>query len=163
MNKQAERNARGEDFQQELRRSWTLIPGWRLRIKDGRGSSKPGDEIITLPTANLLIEAKRKSMPYLQLSDLRPNQLYGLRDFTKALPQNEGIVAVSILNDKLDECYLLPVRAMIETMKETGKLSIGRETLKAIALEVPRTTINGLPGYDLSNVENWLKERRKRN
>lgn len=63
-NKQRERQQRGDDFQAEIRRSWRGVPNvWRMRIADGAGATRPGDEIVITPEVNILAEMKRTESP----------------------------------------------------------------------------------------------------
>ena len=88
--KQAERRQRGEDFQEECRRSWRQIPNlWRLRITDGGNlGTRPADELVLLEHVNLLCEEKRTDGDRFKLSMLRADQLTGLINFEKALDRN---------------------------------------------------------------------------
>ena len=91
--KQAERRQRGEDFQEECRRSWRQIPNlWRLRITDGGNlGTRPADELVLLEHVNLLCEEKRTDGDQFKLSMLRTDQLTGLINFEKALDRNIGL------------------------------------------------------------------------
>ena len=56
--KQQEKRQRGDDFQEELRRSWHYVPNcWRMRIADRSGGTRPADEIVLLSNINILAEA----------------------------------------------------------------------------------------------------------
>lgn len=155
---QRNRNQRGEDFQNEIRRSWPLVPNsWRLRIADAGGGSRPADEITLLPGCNILAEMKRTEKPYFGLDFLRPNQVRGLLDFDRVLDRNYGLVYVSFLAEKggWDLAYAFRLRTGIAFMRKHGIHSIPLasfidETIQAI--ELPRLTINGEPGYDLGGL-----------
>ncbi len=104
--KQQERRQRGEDFQDELRRSWRVLPKcWRMRISDTSGGTRPADEIILLESINILAEAKRTAGTAFKLSMIRVNQQKGLYDFDCVFRRNRGLVFISFLNKTTDEAY----------------------------------------------------------
>lgn len=160
---QLERQQRGEDFQDEIRRSWRLIePCWRMRISDGKGADRPADEIILLQDFNILAEHKRTSSDRFELSFLRPNQIKGLYDFDTVLERNYGLVFVSFLNEDagIDEAYTFRLLAALKYMKTQGRRYITRKELylKEIRnIELSRLTIDEEPGYNLKGVNNCYK------
>ena len=134
---QRERQQRGEEFQDEIRRSWRLLPNcWRMRIADGQGTTRPADEIILLEEINVLAEAKRTSGEVFKLSMLRPNQVTGLIDFDQVISRNWGLVFISFLNDDkgLDEAYAIRLITALKFMKQKGKVSISLEELRTRAV-----------------------------
>lgn len=161
--KQLERQQRGEEFQAELRRSWRLIsPSWRLRITDGRGSTRPADEIILLEDFNILAEHKRTKGDRFELSFLEPNQLRGLFDFDQVLKQNFGMVFVSFLNEEeqIDDAYTFRLIAALRFFKEKKRKYITRSELlngSIRAVQLPRITIENEPAYDLKGVKQCYK------
>lgn len=161
--KQKERHDRGEEFQDEIRRSWRLIPNvWRMRIKDGRGGTRPADEIVTTPNGNFLIEAKRTAGDRFELGFIRPNQLRGLVNF-EVIPQNFGLVFVSFQNEKIDEAYAFRLSSLLKYMRQYRfqyiSLAVFRTFLTIPCLQLPRTyyhdphnkKLSG-PAYDLTEV-----------
>ena len=119
--KQQERRDRGAEFQDELRRSWRLLPKcWRMRISDTSGGTRPADEIILLESINILAEAKRIAGAKFTLSMIRVNQQKGLYDFDSVLHRNRGLVFVSFLNDTTDEAYAFRFIDALRYMRATG-------------------------------------------
>ena len=85
-NKQRERQQRGDDFQAEIRRSWRGVPNvWRMRIADGAGATRPGDEIVITPEVNILAEMKRTESRRFSLDYMRPNRSSGYGILIKLL------------------------------------------------------------------------------
>jgi hypothetical protein len=155
--KQAERRQRGEDFQEECRRSWRQIPNlWRLRITDGGNlGTRPADELVLLEHVNLLCEEKRTDGDRFMLSMLRTDQLKGLINFEKALDRNIGLVLVSFLNEAVDVAYAFRLVHAMVYMNQKGRRYITLEELqqgKIEAINLPRIEINGERGYDLKGV-----------
>ena len=155
--KQAERRQRGEDFQEECRRSWRQIPNlWRLRITDGGIlGTRPADELILLEHVNLLCEEKRTDSDRFTLSMLRTDQLKGLLKFEQALDRNVGLVLVSFLNEAVDVAYAFRLLNALVFMKQVGRQYITLEELQQGKIEtvnLPRITIDGKSGYDLKGV-----------
>lgn len=156
---QAEKRIRGESFQEEIRRSWSLIPNcWRMRITDDCGS-RPADEIVILPHVNFLIEMKRKASDRLNLADLRTNQLSGLMDFEKAGDRNKGIVIVSFLNETSDFAYAVGLRDLLLYLNKMSQMFITQSDLASnlISFDLPRIEINEQRGYDLRRLVDWFK------
>lgn len=152
--KQKERQQRGNDFQAEIRRSWRKVPNsWRRRIVDGEGGTQPADEIILTVSGNILAEHKRTIKDRLELSFLRPNQIKGLLDFDRVLPNNYGLVFVSFLNETLDEAYAIRLVTALKYMKAKRRKYITRDELQEMShvVQIPL-----LPGeeraYDLKEV-----------
>lgn len=161
--KQKERHDRGEEFQNEIRRSWRLLPHvWRMRIKDGGGSTRPADEIVTTVNGNFLVEAKRTAGDKFELSFIRPNQFRGLLNF-EVVPHNFGLVFVSFQNKNTDEAYAFRLSSLIRYMKEYHFQYIGlpifRNFITIPCISLPRTyyhdpknaRLSG-PAYDLTEV-----------
>ena len=157
------RRDRGEEFQDEIRRSWRMIPNvWRLRIKDGRGGSRPADEIVTTSGGNFLIEAKRTQGDKFELGFIRPNQFKGLLSF-ETIPQNFGLVFISFQNAKIDEAYAVRLSSLIRYTNEYRyryvSLSVFRNIATIPCVELPRIyyhdpknkKLSG-PAYDLTEV-----------
>lgn len=160
--KQAERRKRGEDFQDELRRSWRLIPNcWRMRITDaaGRIGSRPGDDIILLEHINILSEDKRTAGDRFELSFLRPNQLKGLIEFDAVMERNIGMVLVSFLNEAVDLAFAFRLVDALLYMQVQNRQYITleelqRQRLKSVPLPLIELNENNQPvrGYDLKGV-----------
>lgn len=162
--KQLEKQQRGEDFQDEIRRSWHLIePSWRMRISDGKGrGTRPADEIILLKDLNILAEHKRTAGTRFELSFLEPNQIKGLLDFDQVLERNYGLVFVSFLNEEYgdDEAYTFRLITALKYMKKEGRKYITSKELRNKLIRnvtLPRLTIDEKPGYDLKGVKNCFK------
>lgn len=143
-NKQRERMQRGEDFQDEARRSWRELPNvWRMRIKDGGGGTRPADDIITLEEFNVLAEYKRTSGQAFELGMVRPNQVRGLVDFDQIITRNLGLVFVSFHNpDKgRDDCYVFRMVKALAYMQKHKVKTIRLEQLERgviPAIRLPR-------------------------
>lgn len=121
-NKQKERRDRGEDFQDEMRRSWALVPNsWRLRITDAGAGTRPADEVVLLKSCNILAEHKRTAGDKFELSFLRPPQIRGLLDFECVLQHNKGLVFVSFLNADTDRTLVFRLVDALRFMKREGK------------------------------------------
>lgn len=155
--KQRERQQRGDDFQEEIRRSWPLVKSWRMRIADGRGSSRPGDEIVLLEECNVLAELKRTKGDRFELSFLRPNQISGLLAFHNVLDRNIGVVFVSFLDEAsgIDEAYAFMLVDALHYMQEKQRRYITRlefATHSVRRVPLPRITIDDKPAYDLQGV-----------
>ncbi|WP_371374472.1 hypothetical protein [Sporomusa aerivorans] len=163
--KQKERQQRGDDFQKEIRRSWRLIPNvWRMRITDGGAGTRPGDEIVLTSKANFLVEMKRTMGDRFELSMLRPNQLHGLRDFDRALPNNIGLVLVSFLNPQIDDAYAIRLATLERHLHQLNHRYVTRKTLIDLQVEVGAVQLKRIyyhdpanakmsgPAYDLSEV-----------
>lgn len=158
--KQRERQQRGEDFQNELRRSWrTVDKCWRMRIADGRGATRPADELILLKDVNILGEHKRTKGDRFEFSFLEVNQVKGLLDFDHVLDRNRGLVFVSFLNDELgrDLAVTFRLKTAMALMKDIGRkyIKIDEFVNQVIpCLWLPRIQLEDGPGYDLKEVNN---------
>ena len=129
-NLQRERQQRGDDFQEEIRRSWRRLPNcWRMRIADGGGASRPADELILLEEINVLAEQKRTAGDVFRLGMLRENQITGLVDFDEVISRNLGLVFISFLNEKkgIDKTYVFRLLTAFKFMKAKGRVSIKLE------------------------------------
>lgn len=162
--KQAERRQRGEDFQNEVRRSWRLIPNcWRLRITDGvnRTGSRPADDLVLLESINVLSEEKRTAGDRFELSFLRPDQFKGLLEFDAVLERNKGLVFVSFFNYHCDAAFAFRLTDAIGYMRQQNRHYITLEELqqqKITCVPLPVVTLtdeHGEPvrGYDLKGVQ----------
>jgi hypothetical protein len=129
---QRERQQRGEDFQDEIRRSWALIPNcWRMRIKDGGGGTRPADEIVLLEEVNILAEHKRTESDRFELAFLRTDQVKGLIQFDRCLVRNLGLVFVSFHNQDagIDEAYAFRLARALQYMQYKGRQYVTLEEL----------------------------------
>lgn len=159
--KQQEKRQRGDDFQDELRRSWRRIPCWRMRISDASGGTRPADEIILLNRINVLGEAKRTAGDVFKLSMVRTNQQKGLYHFDNVLPRNYGLVFISFLSDTVDETYAV---RFIDALRFMGANKIQyipiesfrERTIKCVKLPV-HTDENGDRYYDVRGLEECYK------
>lgn len=157
-NLQRERQQRGQDFQDEVRRSWRKLSNvWRFRLPDGGGGNRPGDELILLEDISILAEHKRTEGDEFQLSFLRPSQLKGLRDFDKVITRNYGLVFVSFLDEKRgqDMAYCFRLLRGLQFMQRQGRQYIHLEEFKRN--EMPAIDLPLLPNekertYDLKGV-----------
>ncbi|TYS60514.1 hypothetical protein FZC76_21845 [Sutcliffiella horikoshii] len=132
-NKQRERNQRGNDFQQEIRRSWRHIPNvWRLRLKDGGGSTNAADELTITNYVNVLAELKRTAGQKFKLGMLEPNQIKGLIDFDEVTERNYGLVFISFHNVSkgLDEAYAIRLKTALQFMRKRDQLHIHMDDLR---------------------------------
>jgi hypothetical protein len=157
-NLQKERQQRGDDFQNEMRASWRLLPNvWRLRLTDGGGSSRPGDELILLDKISILAEHKRTYGDRFELGFLRPSQLKGLQDFDRVIARNLGLVFVSFLNEEkgTDEAYAFRLLRALHFMQQHERRYITRDELKSNympCIELPRLQDTQDRLYDLKGV-----------
>ena len=159
-NLQRERRQRGEDFQAEIRRSWSEIPNcWRVRIPDG-AATRPADELILTESANILAEHKRTKSRKFELSFLRPNQVLGLVDFDQVISRNIGLVFVSFHNPEqgLDKAFAIRLITALKYMQKKGRAFITLEELEVhaktgiyLAVAIPRLN-KAEPTYDLRGV-----------
>lgn len=164
---QAERRLRGENFQEEIRRSWRLIPNcWRLRITDGvnRTGTRPGDDLILLEHINILCEEKRAADDRFTWSLLRPDQRKGLREFEAALQRNRGLVFISFLYDTVDEAYAFRLVEAAEFMGTQGRQYITLaefQQQKITCVPLPLITVDErgemVRAYDLKGVQECYK------
>lgn len=164
--KQKERYQRGEDFQNEIRRGWRLVPNsWRRRVVDGQGSgTQPADEIILLPEGNVLAEHKRRKGDRFSLNELEPNQQKGLLDFDAVLPQNYGLVFISFLDEEkgVDEAYVVRFVSLARYLRSEGRSSITRNQLMINVVSdkvvhIPVRTVDCVRIYDLRRLGKCLK------
>lgn len=157
--KQKERQQRGLDFQEELRRSWRLVPNsWRMRIPDGRGATRPADELILLEGVSILAEHKRTEGDRFEFSFLEVNQVKGLLDFDQVLQTNVGLVFVSFLNEGQGRDLAVAFRLLtaMQYMKEAGRKYITITELQNQVIPcvwLPRILLDDGPGYDLKGVK----------
>lgn len=159
---QRERNLRGGDLQQEIRRSWRLVPNcWRARITDGGGSTRPADDIVITQEANILAELKRTAKDAFYLSFLRAPQLKGLVDFDQVIKRNYGLVIVSFDTEQRDETYAFRLITALQYMKTQGRASISLHELRTGQFYkrelLPRIEIGDEPGYDLKGLVKCCK------
>jgi hypothetical protein len=160
--KQRERQQRGEDFQDEIRRSWRLIPRtWRMRIPDGKGGTRPADELTLTEKINILAEMKRTEEDRFELDFLEPNQIKGLLDFDKVIERNYGLVYVSFLNEaqNRDIAYVFRLFTAMRYMQQKKRKYITLEELQAGVIpciwlpRIPSEQMDdGKPGYHLKEV-----------
>lgn len=161
-NKQRERNQRGQDFQEEIRRSWSHIPNcWRLRLKDGPGGTQAADELTLLQDVNILAELKRTEGQKFEYGFLRANQVTGLLDFDSCLDRNYGLVYVSFHNPAagLDEAYAIRLVTALRYMHRRGVKYISLEDFRRKALPcVPLPRLGtATPTYDLRGLVECCK------
>lgn len=161
-NKQRERQQRGDDFQEEILRSWRDVPNiWTINIKDGRGGTRPADRLVITEKVNILTELKRTASRKFELAYLRPNQIKGLRDFDEIIERNYGLVLVSFHNPSkgMDEAYAIRIVTAMRYMQIAGRNYINLNELrsgktiggKRIAIQIPRVP-RLEPTYDLRGV-----------
>lgn len=165
-NKQRERQQRGSDFQEEYRNSWKEVPNiWQIRIKDGRGGTKPADHLTVCQKVNILAELKRTASRKFELSYLEPNQIKGLVDFDQVIERNYGLVLCSFHNPRkgLDDCYAIRLVTAIRYMQAKGRVHINLDELKEahvngkrVAMRVSRLD-KPTPTYDLKGVAECYK------
>jgi hypothetical protein len=158
---QANKRRRGDNFQEEIRESWKLIPNcYRIAIP-GTGGSRPADSLILLPSVNILAELKRTAGESFKLSFLRKNQLKALIDFEKIMTRNAGVVFVSFLNEVEDRdiCYVFRLTSMLAFMKDYKKVSVSLGDLLNLSfcLTYPINRIPESGLWDLRGVEKWLR------
>lgn len=130
---------------------------WRKRLKDGVGSSEPGDELILATDINILSEAKRTAGDRFKLAFIRAPQLKGLRDFDEVIPRNYGLVFVSFqtLDMSIDDAYAFRFLTGIRFMRSKGREYITLNEFRTGAVysaRLPRIYIDKEPAYDLTEV-----------
>jgi hypothetical protein len=153
---QKRRQQHGQDFQEEVRRSWRLIPNsWRI-FKPGSRSTRPADELVLLQKCSLLVEEKRTQGDRFQLSFLRPNQLTGLINFERAIPdRNRGLVLVSFLNEKegRDIAYGIQLTAAVKLMAHLKRKYLTLDEIQRAGFpEMKRVQTDSGPEWDLKEV-----------
>lgn len=128
MNKlQSQRRNSGKEFEEAIRRSWLRVPDvWRMRITDGGGASRPGDELVLTAHGNMLIEMKRTESDRFELGFLRPGQLNGLVRFDECLKQNHGLVFISFIEHK-EQAFAFKITDAMEFMCLYRRKYITRE------------------------------------
>lgn len=157
-NLQKERQQRGQEFQDEMRRSWAMVNGcWRKRLKDGGGSTEPADEIVLLEEVNLLLEHKRTDGDRFELSFLRSDQVSGLLDFDRVIARNYGLVCVSFNSPQigLDVAYAVRLITALRYMQGQGVHFITLAEFEKNRLpcaELPRLRGANKPTYDLGEL-----------
>lgn len=159
-NKQRERQQRGSDFQEEIRDSWKLVPNvWRRRLKDGRGSTQPADEVTLTNTINILAELKRTKGTKFQLSFLEPDQIQGLIDFDEVIERNYGLVFISFHNEskEIDKAYAIRLITALKFMKRHERLHITLEELRSKTVPNVELLRLGTDTYDLKGVIDCYK------
>ena len=170
-NLQKERQQRGEDFQDEIRRSWRRVPNcWRMTIESGKGGgqssgTRPGDAITLLKDVNILAELKRTSGESFKLATLRPNQLEGLIDFDEVIPKNYGLVFVSFLNEErlVNSAYSFRLIDALKFMKNAGRMHIKRDEFRLRLMRcLPLPPVWAATRlYDLTGVNDHYSNYRK--
>lgn len=161
-NKQRERRQRGEDFQDEIRRSWREVPNtWQLIIKDGGGGSRPADKLVICDEVNILQELKRTEGQRFQLSFLESNQIKGLLDFESAGKRNYGLVLVSFHNPDrgLDSAYAFRLFWALKYMAKHERQYITESELsenRMASIYMPRLEM-AKPTYDVRSVAECYK------
>jgi len=149
---QTERNVRGYDFEVEIRRSWRLVPNvWRRKVTDGKGATRPADEIVLTLYGNILAEHKRTAKDGFFLSLLRSNQLNGLRDFDRVIPQNYGLVFVNF-NDPTQELNIACAFRLITAARYMAKKDRAGIPLKDLQAGV--IPVIWLPYQEVPEIEN---------
>jgi hypothetical protein len=104
-------NYLGKQFEIAIARSWKQVPrAWRLRLRDGGSVERPADELVLLPSANLLNELKRTNKPKFSMKMLRTNQIKGLLEFEKAADRNYGLVFFNYFNEEIKQDRLFIFR-----------------------------------------------------
>ena len=73
----------GKAFEDEVRRSWSVIPdSWLLRITDGKKTGpRPADFIAITNKCNFLIEAKKREALTFNRYTVETHQIKSLLDF----------------------------------------------------------------------------------
>jgi len=132
-----------------------------MRIADGRGGTRPADEVILLNDINVLGEHKRTQGDRFELSFLRVNQLTGLVDFDQVIERNKGLVFVSFLDDAkgLDAAVTFRLIDILGHMKQRGRqyVTLAEFRTKEIpGLILPRKQLEDGPGYDLKGVNDYF-------
>jgi hypothetical protein len=130
---QRKRWERGQDFQEEFRESLKRVPScWFKRLPDGAGP-QPFDTLALLKDFNLGIEFKRLKGRFLSFNDLRPNQVQGLQNFHKVLPQNVGVVVVHFFDEdmSLDECFMVPFVSLVNYFLRERTLRVSLTVLRS--------------------------------
>lgn len=151
MSKSYNNYRKGEEFQEEMRRSWSLLPNWRHRLRDGRGLENPGDEVILLNSCNILAEHKRTNGDQFKLSMLEESQKTGLLQFDNALDHNIGMVFVDF--EEFGECYAFRFLKALQWMDKHGRKSVPLQVFRdkgfPMIFYLPRIKIDGKPAYDV--------------
>jgi hypothetical protein len=160
-NKQRERQQRGQDFQEEIRRSWRLVPNlWTLHLRE-ISSTTPADRVVIGQEVNVLTELKRTKKQKFELDFLRPNQIKGLVDFDQVVDRNYGLVFVSFHNPgrNIDSAYAFRLITALRYLKEKGRLHITLEEFEDQAIpSIPLPRLEAAePTYDLKGVLNCYK------
>lgn len=127
-----ESQERGKRFEDLMRRSWLTVSGsWRLRLKDGAGSERPGDELVLLTQLRLLIESKATSKDVFRITaNIKPHQLRAGVAFSRLSYKNKSIVFIHF--EKSDKTYVVAMHSLVKYMKEAGKKSVHRDEILSL-------------------------------
>jgi hypothetical protein len=162
---QRENQERGQEFQDEIRRGWRLIKNcWFMHIPDGKGATRPADQIILLQDINILAEQKRTAGDRFQLNFLRQDQLTGLASFERVLNRNYSLIFISFLNreQEIDEAYAFRFNIGLGHMKERGRRFIHldefrRRSFQCVKLIRIKDVEPGKDAWDLQEVVRCYK------
>lgn len=154
----------GKQFEETLKLSWRHVSGaWRLRIKDGLGSERPGDEIILLKQLRLLLEAKttNKSSFNASTANLKSHQIQAGLDFDALNKNNYSVLFIQFNSDvnqvfafhmpKLLD-YLLDNESKIIHLKDVDKAS-GLKIECSLGLQAPKVLI--LNDFESRILKHW--------
>lgn len=142
---------RGKDFENEIRRSCSVLPDtWRLRITDGMCSGpRPADMLLITPYANYLMELKRRVNKHFHLKYLEKHQIEGLMKFGELKGPNFGLVLFSIERDKTCETYAVDIKEAVEYCQQHNVMSIPYEVVSDNFVKLPEITVDGERAWDL--------------
>jgi len=134
-----------------------------MRIPDGKGGTRPADELVLFENINILAEMKRTEGDCFELAFLEPHQIKGLLDFDKVIDRNYGLVYVSFLNEELkrDVAYAFRLVTAMRYMRQKRRKYISMEELYNNA--IPRVYLSravmpdGKPGYNLKEMVSHCK------
>lgn len=117
--------SKGERFEKEIAESWQQVPkSWRLRIRDGGGGDRPGDEIVVLDKFRLLCELKCTNKKTFSMSLIRPGQIQGLMAFSKCNRLNLGLVFIKF--EYTQELFIVHIFDLMKWISMNETLSISR-------------------------------------
>ena len=130
-----ESQKKGRKFEDRMRDSWLAsdLSLWRMRIKDGAGTERPGDELIIMNKLRILAEHKTTSNETFSIaSNLKPHQISAGAAFSSLNYKNKSIVFINFKNDKIDKTYAVSMYSIVDFMYRTKKKSIRLEEMATL-------------------------------
>lgn len=141
----------GKAFEDEVRRSWSVIPdSWLLRITDGKKTGpRPADFIAITNKCNFLIEAKKREALTFNRYTVETHQIKSLLDFDKIGENNRGVILFCAKTSTVHKTFAIHIYDYITFFKE-GRYSVSINELKEKAVELRKIKVQGQVAWDLT-------------